>query len=77
MKNSENPGFKYLFLLSKISSITVLCILSGFFIGFYIEKKFPMNGAAIIIGVISGVGLGFYRTLKEIMKLDTKLDDDI
>lgn len=73
MKKSENPGFKYLFLLGKISSITVLCIFSGFFLGLFIEKWFPLKGAWIIIGVIAGVALSFYRTLKEIMKLDTTL----
>ena len=73
MKHSENPGFKYLFLLSKISSITVLCILSGFFVGFFLEKWIPLKGAWIVIGVIAGVAVGFYRTLKEIMKLDTTL----
>ena len=61
---------KYLNLIIKIGVGVLTAILGGFFIGFFVNNAFDMNGLPIVIGVLVGVGLGFTWTYMEVMAIE-------
>jgi hypothetical protein len=61
---------KYMQLLLKVGSIMILSILIFFGVGFFIIKKFNLNGSIIIFFVFTGVACGFLNVYREIKRLE-------
>ncbi|MFO7897244.1 MAG: AtpZ/AtpI family protein [Candidatus Cloacimonadales bacterium] len=86
MKNKFKPNWKnnsdimkHFSLITQLGLVVVSALLLCFFLGLYIERKFPSGGiwlaAGTILGVLSG-GLAAFRLLKKTILQDEKDDEE-
>lgn len=73
-KNSE--VLKYFTLISQLGLVVISALLICFFIGLWIERKFPSNGLFIGLGTIFGVLSGSLAAYKLLKRTILKEDND-
>lgn len=69
-QNKYGEGGKYLNLIIRLGVFMVMCILAGFLLGLFLDRRFQLKGVPIFVGVFGGVFCGFVYLFKEVMKLD-------
>ncbi|MEK9727591.1 MAG: AtpZ/AtpI family protein [Candidatus Margulisiibacteriota bacterium] len=74
--NNKQELTKYLHLIIKIGVGVLTSILTGFIAGLLIDRKFQLNGLAVLVGVIIGVAIGFIWLYNEVMKVGKETIDE-
>lgn len=64
----------YVGLVTEIGLTLVILIIAFFALGLYLDRKLNTKGIFLIIGIITGVMLGFYNAYRCINKMGGNID---
>ncbi|MBI4970670.1 MAG: AtpZ/AtpI family protein [Candidatus Omnitrophica bacterium] len=67
-EDNPNDWLFYLGLVTQLGLVVVVCILTGFFVGLYIDKKCSSSPIATSIFTIVGIGAGLINAYQLIMR---------
>ncbi len=67
---SSKEIFQHVGLVAHLGLTMVMWIIGCFFLGLYLDKKFNLQGLAIIFFIIVGIALGGYSGYRLIKKED-------
>lgn len=60
--------FRYLGLVTQVGLTMILWIGAGFGVGFFLDRKFAVNGLFLVIFIVLGIVGGFWSVYRLIMK---------
>ncbi len=71
-RQQRDSVFRYLSLITQLALTMIICILGFFFFGLWLGDRLGLQIPFMVVGLITGIGCGFYFSYRQITGLDDK-----